>query len=92
MIKISQKQQNILEIILKYGAVRSSIIHEEISKRGDDLSLVSVKRALSEMTGLGLLIVTGSGRSTSYSINNIARVFLDIDDKKYIEIEPDKRF
>ena len=92
MIKISQKQQNILKIILEHGAMQSSVIHEEILKQNNNLSLVSVKRALSEMAGRGLLIINGSGRSTGYRISNFARVFLDIDAKKYIEIEPDKRF
>lgn len=92
MIKISQKQQNILKIILEQGTMQSSAIHQEILKQGGDLSLVSVKRTLSEMTGLGLLIISGIGRSTSYNISNSARVFLDINAKKYIEIEPDKRF
>lgn len=92
MINITPKQQNILEIILESGATQSSEIHEEIIKQGNDLSLVSVKRALSEMMSLGLLIVSGSGRSTSYSISNRARTFLNIDAKKYIEMEPDKRF
>lgn len=92
MIKILQKQQNILEMILKNGTMQSSAIHKEILRQGDDLSLVSVKRALSEMTALKLLIVTGSGRSTSYSVSNLAKVFFDIDAKKYIEAEPDKRY
>lgn len=92
MIKITQKQLNILKIILENGTVQSSAVHEKVLKRGDDLSLVSVKRALSEMASSKLLIVSGLGRSTSYSISNTARVFLDIDAKKYIEIEPDKRF
>ena len=92
MIKISQNQQNILEIILKQGAAQSSEVHEEILKLGDNLSLVSVKRALSEMANTGLLIIEGSGRSTSYSLSNLARAFFDIDAKKYVEIEPDKRF
>lgn len=92
MIKITRKQQNILEIILGNGTMQSSAIHEAILRRGDDLSLISVKRALSEMVGFGLLIVLGSGRSTRYSISNIARIFWDVDAKKYIEIEPDKRF
>jgi Fic family protein len=92
MTKISQKQQNILEIILKNGVMQSSALHEEISKRGEDISLVSVKRALSEMAELGLLIVSGSGRSTSYIISNAAKVFFNIDAKKYTEVEPDRRF
>lgn len=92
MINLAAKQQNILEIILKSGATQSSEIHEEIIKQGDDISLVSVKRALSKMVSLGLLVVSGSGRSTSYGISNKARAFLNINAKEYIEIEPDRRF
>lgn len=91
MIKISQKQQNILEIILGNGQLQSSDVHKEIIKRGNDLSLVSVKRILSDMATQGLLVVSGSARSTAYDISNIARVFFNIDAKKYIEAEPDKR-
>jgi len=91
MIKISQKQQNILEIILENGTMQSSAVHKEILRRNGDMSLVSVKRALSKMANSKLLIVVGSGRSTSYIISNLAKVFFDIDAKKYIGIEPDKR-
>lgn len=92
MIKIPQKQQNILEIILEKGQAQSSAMHEEMIKRGNNLSLVSVKRILSKMANLGLLTVAGRVRSTSYSISNEARVFFNIDAKKYVEVEPDKRF
>lgn len=92
MTKISLKQQNILEIILKSGLTQSSAIHQEFLRQGNDLSLVSVKRVLSGMAGLGLLIVTGSGRSTGYAISNLSRVFFDVDAKKYIELEPDQRY
>lgn len=92
MINITPKLNKILEIILKFGTAQSSEIHEEILKQGDDISLVSVKRTLSEMTGLGLLIIIGSGRSTSYNASNLGRIFLDVDANKYIGTEPDKRF
>ncbi|MEK9155924.1 MAG: Fic family protein [Patescibacteria group bacterium] len=92
MIKITSKQQNILKIFLENGDLQSSGVHEKILAQGDSLSLVSVKRALSEMVDLGLLIVIGSGRSTRYSVSNLARAFFDVDAKKYIETEPDKRF
>jgi len=92
MIKISQLQQNIFEVMLEKRVSRSSEIHEELFGLGNNLSLVSVKRALSKMVELKLLTVAGSGRSTSYNINNIARVFFDTDAKKYIAVEPDKRF
>lgn len=72
--------------------MQSSEIHEKILRQGDDLSLVTVKRSLSEMVEAGLLVISGAGRTTSYSVSNLARVFFTIDAKKYIEIEPDKRF
>jgi len=92
MIKITSKQQNILKIFMENDNLQSSKLHEKILAQGDILSLVSVKRILSEMAELGLLMIAGSGRSTSYSVSNLARVFFDVDAKKYIEIEPDKRF
>ena len=72
--------------------MQSSDVHNVMIKRGNDLSLVSVKRILSDMASLGLLVVSGSGRSTTYNTSNLARVFFNIDAKKYIDIEPDKRY
>jgi len=92
MIKITSKQQNVLKIFMENGNLHSSEVHEKILTKNDNLSLVSVKRILSEMAELGLLIITGAGRSTSYTISNLARVFFNVDAKNYIEIEPDKRY
>jgi len=71
MSKLSQKQQKIITIILGKGSMPSSGIHSEMVKLGEDISLVTVKRTLSEMTGEGILISVGSGRSTSYNISVI---------------------
>lgn len=91
MNKLSQKKQKIIAIILEKGAIQSSGIYSEMVKLGEDISLVTIKRTLSEMAGEGILISTGSGRSTSYNISVVGRIFAEIDAKKYCSIEPDKR-
>jgi fido (protein-threonine AMPylation protein) len=61
-------------------------------KIGEAVSLVTIKRILSGMANHEVLIMTGLGRSTSYSLSSRGRFFSDIDAKKYIAIEPDKRY
>ncbi len=92
MIKIGQKQQKIIAIILEKGATQSSGIHKEIVKAGEDVSLVTIKRALSEMVDQGFLAAAGSGRSVVYEVSIFGRIFADIDAKKYCAIEPDRRY
>lgn len=92
MIKIDQKQQKILEIVLKSGTISSSAVFSEIVKSGKKTSLVTVKRALSEMTGAGFLAATGSGPSRRYDVSPQGRLLADIDAKQYTAIEPDKRY
>lgn len=92
MTKISQKQQKIISIILEKGLSQSSDIHEEMVKIGEEISLVTIKRALSEMAEEKILVAEGSGRSTGYKVGALGRIFLEIDAKKYCETEPDKRY
>lgn len=92
MIKISQKQQKIISIILEKGVVQSSEVYAEMVKIGEDVSHVTVKRMLSEMVDSGVLALSGGGRSTSYGVMTIGRLFADIDAAAYCAIEPDRRF
>src|SRR3989344_2068040 len=92
MVKLSQKQQRIILILLEKGILPSSQIRAEIAKTGENVSLVTVKRALSEMAKAGFLTVSGSGRSTSYILSAAGRIFAGINAKKYCAVEPDKRF
>ena len=61
-------------------------------KNGEDTSLVTAKRALSEMAKEGVLEISGLGRSTIYNVSSSGRVFADIDSKQYTSIEPDNRY
>lgn len=92
MVKISQKQQKIVPIILEKSAVQSSEVYAEMVKTGEDVSHITVKRMLSEMVDSGVLALSGGGRSTSYEVTTIGRLFADIDAAAYCAIEPDKRF
>ena len=91
-MKISQKQLKILLIILKNRAVSSSFVHSKITETGDDVSLITIKRALSSMAKSDLLIVSGSGPSTTYEVSVQGRLFASVNAKEYCATEPDKRF
>src|SRR3989338_7193742 len=92
MINLSSKQQRIICIILRKGFLRSSDIYAEMIKNNEDISLVTIKRALSEMTKAGCLMATGQGRSTNYNASVIGRILADINAKEYCAVEPDKRY
>lgn len=92
MTTLTQKQQKIIALILEKGVGRSSQIHSEIIKSGEEISLVTIKRLLSEMVKVGLLVLSGAGRSTSYDLSAAGRTFSDINAKAYCAIEPDKRY
>lgn len=91
-MEIKEKQKKILFIILENGAMSSSAVHEKIIKEGEKISLVTIKRALTEMVSLNLLTVSGSGPATNYEVSITGRLFTSIDARKYCEIEPDKRY
>ena len=92
MLKLNQKQQRIIGIFLEKGKMQSSDVHREMVKTGETVSLVTIKRVLSEMASKEVLITTGSGRSTNYNLSSKGRIFSDIDAKQYIAVEPDKRY
>lgn len=91
--KIKQKQQRIIAIFLKKGEnISSSIVHDELVQSGENISLVTIKRTLSEMAAQGILIISGSGRTTRYNLTVQGKIFADIDAKSYCAVEPDKRY
>ncbi|MFA6375926.1 MAG: Fic family protein [Candidatus Paceibacterota bacterium] len=92
MQQLSPKQQKILAILIKNGKMPSSAIYKELSKTGEKVSLVTVKRMLSEMVDQKAIEVFGLGRTTSYAIAVIGRVFFDINAKDYCLVEPDRRY
>lgn len=92
MIKIAQDQQIILSIFIENKQMSSSEVHDELIKRGNDISLITVKRTLSEMKDLNLIEISGAGRSVKYEISSFGRLSTNIDISRYNFIEPDKRY
>jgi Fic family protein len=92
MISISQKQQKLLAIFLKNGVLSSSQIYQDVVDTGGDISLVTIKRTLSQMVEAKILASTGSGPATKYEIASLGRIFADIDPQEYCATDPDKRW
>lgn len=88
---ISSREQKIISILLEQDTLQSSDIHGALAKQGEDVSLVTVKRLLSDMSARGMLRTSGSGRSFAYQVSALGRIFADIDARAYCAIEPDRR-
>ncbi len=68
------------------------MVHAEMARSGEGVSLVTVKRMLSDMAVIGALKVIGSGRSTSYAVSALGRIFAEINAEEYCAAEPDRRY
>lgn len=91
-MNISSREQKIIEILIEQDSLQSSEIHTLLAKRGEDVSLVTVKRALSDMVARGILLASGSGRAFLYRVSILGRIGADIDARAYCAIEPDRRY
>ena len=92
MNKLTAKQEKIINIFLKNEKLQSSELHRELNAEGENVSLITVKRALSELAQIGFLELSGRGRSTVYEISVRGRVLANVNAKQYIDAEPDKRY
>lgn len=92
MVKINEKQQKVLRLFLQRDFLTSSEVYEELTKSGEEISLVTVKRELSRMAADKLLATEGAGRSHGYRISIRGRVFTNINARDYCTIDPDKRY
>jgi Fic family protein len=87
-----EKQQKILHLLLEIGPLSSSAIHTELVKEGTEVSLVTVKRTLSNILKLGLVASEGAGPAITYRISVKGRLGAEIDARGYCAIEPDQRY
>lgn len=92
MINLSPKEKKPLAIFLRKKELRSSEVRNELLNQGEEISLVTVKRVLSEMAKKGILKARGAGRASVYEISALGRIFAEVDAGKYISTEPDKRY
>src|SRR3989344_3954562 len=91
-MKIDRKQQDILRIFLQYGRLSSSEIHQKLANSELDISLVTTKRQLTSLVNEQLISAVGSGRSRTYVISALGRIFTNIDAENYCAVEPDRRY
>jgi len=91
MQKIPKRQQQIIEMLRESSLLQSSDIHAALMKKGDNASLVTIKRELSDMVETGLVVSEGLGRAVSYAVSTKGRVFAAVDAKAYCAVEPDMR-
>jgi len=91
MTKLNKNQQEILLAYLEKGEMASSGIHAELVRNGREVSLVTIKRELSDLKSAGLIESRGSGRSVTYVISSKGRLSAPIDAAGYCAVEPDKR-
>lgn len=92
MIQNNYKVKKVIDLFLIKRKMQSSELYQELKKEKVNISLITVKRILSELTLQGFLEKFGSGRSTNYELTTPGRVLADIDAKQYVAIEPDKRY
>ena len=89
-MEITSREQQILAILLEKQPLQSSEIHSRMTD--EEVSLVTIKRALSDMVAKQLIVAAESGRATAYTVSTRGRVFAAIDAGRYCAVEPDKRF
>lgn len=92
MRKLNQRQQRILGIFLGGESFSSSTVCARLREKEEKLSLITVKRALSELSGFGLISSKGRGRATTYEIGVPGRIHANVDAHAYCAVEPDKRY
>ena len=76
-MKLTQRQQKIMLLIIQRAPLQSSKILELLIAE-EDISLITVKRELAQLTNAGYLKVQGVGRSTAYEIAAKGRLFVEI--------------
>lgn len=92
MLQLSQKQQKIVIVLMYGGSLSSSQVHRILVEKNEPVSLVTVKRTLTELVDLKVLNISGAGRSTVYAVSTLGRVFADIDAHDYCAVDPDNRY
>lgn len=88
MIRINERQLNILEKISDQKSISSSDIRKILNQK---ISLVTIKRDLDHLVDLKYLERVGKGRSTTYVKTITGMLFSPVDASEYNKNEPDMR-
>lgn len=84
---MNDTNKQILAIFTLDKNLSSSQVHDNLS----NISLVTVKRRLSELTEMGLLTQSGAGRSVTYNLSEKGLLLKPIDAESYLRLDPDTR-
>lgn len=84
---MNDTNKQILALFNADATLSSSQAHKELT----DISLVTVKRRLSKLTELGLLVQTGAGRSVRYALSKRGLLLKPINIENYLKQDPDIR-
>lgn len=90
MIRLKHMNDTNKKILTMFNVgdrLSSSQVHKSIS----EISLVTVKRRLSELVELGLLLQSGAGRSVVYTLSKKGLLLKSIDTDSYLAVNPDSR-
>lgn len=87
LLYMNDTNKQILQLFNANKSLSSSQVHDSLS----DISLVTVKRRLSELSELGLLVQSGAGRSVTYTLSKSGLLLRPIDTKTYLSSNPDDR-
>lgn len=85
-------EKQIIEIIRILKKARSSDVYSKFVKKGEQISIVTVKRALSRLESEGILVISGTGPATAYSLSDFGKLMTDVDAAEYCAKEPDSRY
>src|SRR3989344_819571 len=86
------RKELLLSFIRRSGQASSSEIYEYAIKSGEKVSLVTIKRALSQLERDGVLLVSGKGRATTYALSEYGKLTGAVDATSYCSIPPDERY
>ncbi|MBI2100971.1 MAG: Fic family protein [Candidatus Vogelbacteria bacterium] len=85
------RKEIVLNLVRERGQARSSEVYDGLVKNNEKVSLVTIKRLLSQLEKAGLLAVAGKGPATVYTLSERGQLTSEIDVAAYCAIEPDKR-
>jgi len=87
-MEFSPRQNAIIRLIKAQGHASISDIRSSLQ---DDISTPTLNRDLAALVADNVLIKTGQGRSTSYSVSAYYALFEPFDDQDYFDRDPDSR-
>ncbi len=88
----SNREKLIAQYLLINGEGSSSDIHSYLVSNTEDISLVTVKRDISNMRERGVVVEDGAGPATRYRLTLSGKLMFPINAHEYCSIEPDRRY